>query len=174
MSFADLASLGSFVSGIGVLVSLIYLSLQIRQNTRAVRSQIHQHIADSWLSLGVLLADHSREFTAALKAGEKVFADKPDDEKFAFLVCIFVFFKHFENMYLQYQEGLIARENWDAWTSQMFMYWHMPAVQTFWKSRRLTFSPEFRRFIEESPESSIPSTLELFAQAGDKNAPPPA
>jgi hypothetical protein len=50
----------------------------------------------------------------------------------------------------------------------------MPAVQNWWKSRRLTFSPEFRRFIEESPESAMPSTLELFAQAGDKNAPPRA
>ena len=39
MSLSDLASLGSFLSGIGVLVSLVYLSLQIRQNTRAVRSQ---------------------------------------------------------------------------------------------------------------------------------------
>lgn len=171
MSFADLASLGSFVSGIGVLVSLIYLSLQIRQNTRAVRSQIHQHIADSWFSVGAILSDHSREFTVGLKADEKTFAAMPDDEKFAFLACIFAFFKHFENMYLQYQEGLIARENWDAWTSQMFMYWHMPAVQNWWKSRRLTFSPEFRRFIEESPESSMPSTLDLFARAGEKNAP---
>ena len=172
MSFADLASLGSFVSGVGVLVSLIYLSLQIRQNTRAVRSQIHQRIADSLLSLGAILADHSREFTAALKADEKTFVDMPDDEKFAFLACIFAFFKHFENMYLQYQEGLIARENWDAWTSQMFMYWRMPAVQNWWKSRRLTFSPEFRRFIEESPESAMPSTLDMFGQAGDKNAAP--
>jgi hypothetical protein len=110
MSFADLAALGSFVSGIGVLVSLIYLRLQIRQNTRAVRSQIHQRIADSWLSLGAILSDHSREFTAALKADEKALADMPDDENYAFLSCIFVFFKHFENMYLQYQEGLIARE----------------------------------------------------------------
>lgn len=174
MSFADLASLGSFVSGIGVLASLIYLSLQIRQNTRAVRSQIHQHIADSSLSLGAMLADHSREFTAALKADRKAFADMPDDDKYAFLSCIFAFFKHFENMYLQYQEGFIARENWDAWTSQMFMYWHMPAVQNWWKSRRAIFSPEFRRFIEESPESAMPSTLDLFAQASDSDAPPRA
>jgi hypothetical protein len=32
MSLSDLASLGSFVSGIGVLVSLIYLAIQTRQN----------------------------------------------------------------------------------------------------------------------------------------------
>ena len=31
MSLSDLASLGSFVSGVAVLVSLIYLALQVRQ-----------------------------------------------------------------------------------------------------------------------------------------------
>jgi hypothetical protein len=34
MSLSDLASIGSFVSGAAVLVSLVYLRLQIRQNTR--------------------------------------------------------------------------------------------------------------------------------------------
>ncbi|HEY5072567.1 MAG TPA: hypothetical protein VII63_11110 [Caulobacteraceae bacterium] len=42
MSLSDLASIGSFVSGLGVLVSLIYLSLQIRQNTHAHRAMAHQ------------------------------------------------------------------------------------------------------------------------------------
>lgn len=39
MSLSDLASLGSFVSGFAVLVSLVYLALQVRQaekNQRAV------------------------------------------------------------------------------------------------------------------------------------------
>ena len=31
MSLTDLASLGSFVSGVTVLISLIYLALQVRQ-----------------------------------------------------------------------------------------------------------------------------------------------
>jgi hypothetical protein len=34
MSLSDLASLGSFVSGFAVLISLIYLSLQVRQTKR--------------------------------------------------------------------------------------------------------------------------------------------
>jgi hypothetical protein len=37
MSLADLASLGSFISGIAVLVSLVYLAQQIRQSTKHSR-----------------------------------------------------------------------------------------------------------------------------------------
>ena len=42
MSLSDLASIGSVVSGLAVLISLIYLSLQIRQNTHAHRATAHQ------------------------------------------------------------------------------------------------------------------------------------
>lgn len=42
MSLSDLASIGSFVSGIAVLASLIYLSLQVSQNTKHSRALIQQ------------------------------------------------------------------------------------------------------------------------------------
>lgn len=42
MSLSDLASIGSFVSGVAVLASLIYLALQVRQNTHAHRVTAHQ------------------------------------------------------------------------------------------------------------------------------------
>lgn len=163
MSFSDLASLGSFISGIGVLISLVYLGLQIHQNTRAVRLQINQGITENWLSLGGLVTANARVFAAGISADEKAFAALSDEDKFVFLSTIFGFFKHFENMYLQCQEGFVPRATWDAWAHQMFMYWNMPGVQRWWKSRRLTFSPEFRRFIEESPKSAMPLTTDFFS-----------
>ncbi|MHB8530764.1 MAG: hypothetical protein ACYC8V_14795 [Caulobacteraceae bacterium] len=42
MSLSDLASIGSFASGVAVLASLIYLALQVRQNTHAHRVTAHQ------------------------------------------------------------------------------------------------------------------------------------
>jgi len=42
MSLSDLASIGSLVSGVAVLASLIYLTLQVRQNTHAHRTTAHQ------------------------------------------------------------------------------------------------------------------------------------
>ena len=42
MSLSDLASIGSLVSGVAVLASLIYLALQVRQNTHAHRVTAHQ------------------------------------------------------------------------------------------------------------------------------------
>jgi hypothetical protein len=42
MSLSDLANIGSFVSGIAVVVSLIYLALQVRHAEKMQRALMHQ------------------------------------------------------------------------------------------------------------------------------------
>src|SRR5215469_11166967 len=43
MSLSDLASLGSFVSGVAVAVTLLFTLFQLRQNNRAVRASMQQN-----------------------------------------------------------------------------------------------------------------------------------
>ena len=49
MSLNDLANIGQVIGAIAVVISLIYVALQIRQNTNAVRSAtaqtVHEHFA---------------------------------------------------------------------------------------------------------------------------------
>ena len=45
MTLEDLGNLGEFVAAIGVIASLVYLALQIRQNTASLRSSTHQQLA---------------------------------------------------------------------------------------------------------------------------------
>jgi hypothetical protein len=46
MTFSDPASVGSFVSALAVLISLIYLALQVRQAERNQRALMQQGRAD--------------------------------------------------------------------------------------------------------------------------------
>ena len=61
MTLTDLASLGSFVSAVAVVISLIYLALQVRQNTRHSQALIQQgraaRISDAALKIAELRAD---------------------------------------------------------------------------------------------------------------------
>jgi hypothetical protein len=49
MSLNDLANLGQVIGALAVVISLIYVALQIRQNTAAIRSAaaqtVHEHFA---------------------------------------------------------------------------------------------------------------------------------
>jgi hypothetical protein len=54
MSLNDLANIGQVIGAIAVVISLIYVAMQIRQNTNAVRSgtaqTVHEHFA-KWYHL---------------------------------------------------------------------------------------------------------------------------
>ena len=57
MSLSDLASLGSFISGLAVLISLIYLALQVRQTKRNQQIAIRHTRASRIVELHLALAD---------------------------------------------------------------------------------------------------------------------
>ena len=60
MSLSDLASIGSLVSGIAVLVSLVYISQQTKQNSKHTRALIHQgRIGQTSNYLALFAADAS-------------------------------------------------------------------------------------------------------------------
>ena len=47
MSIQDLGAIGEFVGSVAVLITLIYLAIQVRQNTRHVQAQMGH---DGWIS----------------------------------------------------------------------------------------------------------------------------
>jgi len=51
MSLTDLASLGSFVRGVAVLISLVYLALQVRRAEKYQRAQISHSRATRGIDL---------------------------------------------------------------------------------------------------------------------------
>jgi hypothetical protein len=74
MNLNDLAAVATVVSGTAVVISLVYLALQVRQNTRHTRALIHQgriarvvshhidlaepHLAEAWISAAGGTATH--------------------------------------------------------------------------------------------------------------------
>src|SRR5690349_18974284 len=57
MSLSDLASIGSLISGMAVLISLVYLGLQVRQAARNQRALMQQGRADRVANACLALAE---------------------------------------------------------------------------------------------------------------------
>ena len=70
MTLNELGSLGEFISGLAVVVTLVYLALQIRHNTRAVRSSMHQDMIESTLRIAESVSDNENVGRIVLKADE--------------------------------------------------------------------------------------------------------
>jgi hypothetical protein len=162
VTLSDLASIGSFVSAVAVLISLVYLASQVRQRTKATRSEIHQNILNGWLGAANLVAQHAEVFARGLAADAEKFDELSDADKLVFVTVAMGMFRHYENVYLQNREGYVRSEDWDAWTEHLLMYFNMPGVRYWWKLRRSSFSPAFVAFLESALPSSMPATTDFF------------
>jgi hypothetical protein len=68
MSFEQLAHLAQIVASVGVVVSLIFVGLQIKQNTRALQRDEHNSTMEQWTVIRQAIAQN-RDIAELMTAG---------------------------------------------------------------------------------------------------------
>ncbi len=55
MDIMELGAIGELVGGVAVLATLVYLAVQTRNNTQAIRSSTYSQVADSFSALSLAI-----------------------------------------------------------------------------------------------------------------------
>jgi len=127
MTISEWGSLGELVSAIAVVITLVYLAIQIRQNTHAMEegkrlalAQTYQIRADALQSMLIHAADSQYIgplITRLTQLGypEDVSALErlSPDERGRFRQWQIAQQTHWENMYFQYQQGYLDQEYYE-------------------------------------------------------------
>jgi hypothetical protein len=148
MSLQDLANLGEGIGGIAVLISLVYLALQIRQNTRTIQSTAFQQVVDSFsqISLAVGLDRGLTEvFMRANQVGLSAL-DPVDQAQMRFVLLSF--FRRAESAFFHSQQGTLDMESWEGIRESLKGMLQGPAVREFWEGNAGVYNSRFRAFVE--------------------------
>lgn len=147
MSRSDFASVGNNIGALAVVISLVYLGLQIRQNTRHAQAVIQE-------SRSSLLCDHSMRIadSHALDAFMRGMAGDTnltpvEQAQFIFL-CRSMFLVS-EDHSLQNRVGLLTRDAWNTFVSTVGSAMASCGYRAAWKANRSMFGHEFREFMDE-------------------------
>ena len=147
MSLSELASLGSFVSGVAVLISLIYLALQVRQAERNQQSLMQQGQATRVCEMLLRRADPelARVYCKG-RAGE----DLTDVELAQFSDLFRAQMISRQDTFLQHERGLTPEPAFHTLrlTTQDAM--RAPGARAMWLNLREMYPPSFRAFIDEA------------------------
>jgi hypothetical protein len=146
LSIADLGNLGDFLSSIAVLVSLIYLAVQIKHGTDAARTSTYQAIVAEFGALNRAMAA-TPDLSMLFVSGMEDFASLKADEKARISQLFFVCFHNFENMYYQYRKGYLEDDVWLGWKRLMLTYYSRAGFQTWWAIRSDVYSSSFAEFL---------------------------
>ncbi len=147
VTIQDLGSLGELVAAIATVATLIYLALQIRQNTRTTQAASFHAIYDSMNHVNVAVIQNS-ELTRVWLAGA---ADRdslnPEDlHKFDF--TLLSYFHVFETMHYQASLGAGAQDVVLAEERSLRSILAMPGAREWWDANPYALRPEFRSYIE--------------------------
>lgn len=146
MTLSDLSSIATVISGIAVLASLVYLALQIRQNTKHSQALIQQgraaRISETALRLAEL-AD-SKEMERCFEGSADVSAN--DVRRFLFL-CRAVFVSA-EDSYFQNKQGLLDRAAFESFEYSVRSGMGSGGIAVGWKMTRDMYEPGFRAYMD--------------------------
>jgi hypothetical protein len=148
MNLQDLGNLGEFVGAMAVVVSLAYLALQVRQNTRASRAETYQNLSALNVSTMNNVAS-SPEHTRFFNAGLRNFAELDEEDKTQFSFTMHCFFTGFQNAFYLHRYGNLERELWEQWRAQLGWYTQRAGVIEWWELSRYLFSEGFQNFVNE-------------------------
>jgi hypothetical protein len=153
MSLSDLASLGSFISGLAVLVSLIFLYFQLRemnqQSRHAERVQqaaSRQQRADRIASNGIAVTDPSvaeAMFKALTGAKDITPIQIVQFERLAIAI-----FASYQDTFYQHLDGLMIDRDFDALVNTATQLASRSGFRVQWKRRRAAQGKEFVEFMD--------------------------
>ena len=154
MSLVDLASIGSFVSGVAVLVSLIYLGLQVRQAKLHQQAAIRQGRADRIVTMCFHGGDPS--IADAIAKGYAGAEDITATQLTQYHYLCRGLFYHFEEEFFQHKEGLANDAYYASFLAGTARILCEPGLRVQWRQQRDGFVPEFVAFMDKLLEESRP------------------
>lgn len=153
MTLVDLANIGQVVGAIGVIASMIFVGLQVRQNTKATRATALQMNADYWLSYFTMLAD--RQFSEVYSKGALGRVELEGGQFGQFFFLCRATFMGCENQHHQYLSGLLdddAYRGYEATIREQIAAF--PGVRAMWQLVKHTYGTEFAKFLDRQIAST--------------------
>jgi hypothetical protein len=156
MNWSAVSAIADLLAATGVTLTVVYLALQIRKNTHATHSQTYQ-LATSALAEMAGIIGSNKELARIFRIG-MMNPDTLDEDEFAQFGYLGIsLFRRFENVFFQYQSGMINEDFWTGHRDNILWFFHRPGMQAWWKDRKFAFSKRFREFLDESRPDEITS-----------------
>jgi hypothetical protein len=147
LNWDAIGAIGEIMGAFWVLVTLIYLSTQIRNNTKAVKSESAHRITDSFNQLNLLVASNER-LAEIWHKGVAHYDDLSDPEKVSFGFMQLAAFRIYDSLYYQIQRGTGNEQLWKGEVNTIRWLFSSPGMRAWWSQQQFAFSPSFQEYID--------------------------
>ena len=147
-AFAQLlGNYGEFVGAIAVVVTLGYLAIQIRQNTRASRVSAELEclkLLTDWVGRISASKDVQRLWDLVADGSEPISPE--DSRQYVWLIGEFCWIA--QTAFIQYRRGFLSEEAWVEFERMLVGFLQDDLTKESWKNRETPYSTEFISHID--------------------------
>lgn len=161
MKLKDWASVAEIVGALAVVVTLVYVGIQVNDGAGAARSaaanDVNVALQEWYMQVG---ADN--QTSALLYRGLLSQEALPDEEEFQFLMMTHGFFLSVQNSYLLAQEGTIDEELRNSLRNAIGGIRNLPGMRRYWNQRKSYLHTGFVEWVEEITAEGPEITMDLY------------
>ena len=147
MNWEAIGAIGEFVGALAVVLTLVYLALQVRQNTTGMRVAAKLEITKQFADYTDLLLLNPKLLELNLKAMQGAQLEELEQAQFNILLVRANW--NFSSMFFQYRAQRLSQEEWHESQVLIDMYCTSPGYREYWEENSYRFSPDFVDYIDE-------------------------
>lgn len=155
MNWDAIGATGEVLGAVAVLVTLIYLAAQIKQNTLALKSSAAQAVHENFANWYSSTQSDPKLLEISTK-GMRDYSSLSEIEKSQFIAMFMAFSSHTQNAYNKWQQGTLNPELWRGWEYLSMNFFNTPGGKVFWNERGYMFADAFQSYIEDDLMNRAP------------------
>ena len=162
--FETLGNLGDFIGGLAVVISLLYLASQVRQNTREMRTASRREIVEAFRTYNRLFFEPG--VNDAYMAGLRRYPDLSAEQHAMFSNLINDHALFFQGAFALHESGSLEDETYEAYLQFFTCHVATPGGAAWWSEISPLYPPRMVAAVGARLESDgVPDLLALDAFA---------
>ena len=149
MNWDAVGSIGELVAATGALAALVYLAMQIGQNSRAVQTSTHQAVTQT-LSDWTALIGSNPEVAELWFKGRTDFGALSKVEAMRFGALLNSILRTIEFAYCQGEAGALPRDIWRGMEAALAAPLMHAGCREAWRLMRFRYQPEFAEWVDSA------------------------
>jgi len=134
MTITELGSLGELLAAVATIATLIYLALQIRNNTSVARAEAAREFSNSWNTL-LRSSWHDRDTSSVMLNGITRNSDAMDDEQVLMFGARLDQYVFQHNAMLElHRQGLVSNQFKERIDNAMVLFLTCPGGASWWRT----------------------------------------
>ena len=156
MNWEAINATAQLISSIGVVISLLYLAIQVHRSTRITKLAAQDAATTALREVTRPFAENP-EVERLWRAGLENLDSLTSDEKARFFHVAFQCLKAMETIHFHYIYGVMEEQVWRGWRNLYRHYLACPGLIYYWQRRHDLFSEGFQQFVSslEPPEQRL-------------------